>query len=138
MQTGSRNRVKNDNFFQARFDPTTNWTAELELKKDIYGLIDGWFVEWLQITTEQHLQFQCNFNIKLKRGLLGHITCHMPHTTCATSKNTTCALAGETLSGDNSQYFYKMNVFSDLFLRQQMKICSITMIFSRFCSHKSE
>jgi len=69
---------------QARFDPTTNWSAELELKKDIYGLTDGWFVEWLQITTEQQLQFQCNFNIKLKRGLLGS----------ATSKNTTCALAG--------------------------------------------
>ena len=128
MQTGSRKRVKNENCFQARFDPTTNWTAQLELKKDIYGLTDGWFVEWLQITTEQQLQFQCNFNVKLKRGLLGS----------ATSKNTTCALAGETLNGDNSEYFYKTNVFSDLFLIQQMKICSINMIFFRLYAYKGE
>ena len=133
MQTGSRNRVKNDNFFQARFDPTTNWTAELELKKDIYGLIDGWFVEWLRITTEQHLQFQCNFDIKLKRGLIGSLSFDV-----ATSKNTTCALAGETLSCDNSEYFYNTNVFSDLFLLQQMKICSINMIFSRLYAYKGE
>ena len=119
---------ENKDCFQARFDPTTNWTAQLELKKDFYGLTDGWFVEWLQITTEQRLQFQCNFNIKLKRGLLGS----------ATSKNTTCALAGETLNGDNSEYFYNTNVFSDLFLLQQMKICSINMIFSRLYAYKGE
>ena len=128
MQTGLRNRGENKDCFQARFDPTTNWTAQLELKKDFYGLTDGWFVEWLQITTEQRLQFQCNFNIKLKRGLLGS----------ATSKNTTCALAGETLNGDNSEYFYNTNVFSDLFLLQQMKICSINMIFSRLYAYKGE
>lgn len=74
------------NLFQAQFDPSANWTAQLELKSDGFAY-NGWLVDWVRITTEEHLEFNCPVNVWLKRELVTN--------DYVTETNVTCYIVGK-------------------------------------------